>query len=256
LKARLHDIPLAHLIPPPNPIRESLDPDGIAELADSLRTLGQLQPILVARQGEKWRIIAGHRRYLAALRTDLKSLKAIETDGRDGNEILIMVAENCARQDLTPWEEAQVIHTLVVENGRDLDQVARAFGKSRAWTEKRLEIHTWPTDVTRAVHKGLLAIGAATELAHITDQGYREYLLTSAISGGCTTTTARLWRTEWEARGQPTMQTTTDQGEQPTYHPPPAAGLECSSCGTLTRLQDLRTLHVCSQCLAGKETRP
>lgn len=253
MRQKLLSIPLADVDEPAAALRAKIDPDRIRELADSIQKIGQIVPILVFKKGARWEIVSGHRRYLALRLLRLDTVKAIEHDGHQRDRMLAQVAENCARVDLTPTEEADAVHHLVVEEGLDLDVVAKSFGKGRSWAEKRLEIHEWPEDIRKAIAAGDLTLGAATELAAIKDAGYRDYYLTSAISGGCTAATARIWRSEWEARGNPTMAAPAEHTAPQDYHAPPAVGLECSNCGTLTRINDLRTLHICPRCLTPKE---
>lgn len=253
MKPRTLAIPLDRVIPPAKPLRENINPDHIAELSDSLERLGQLVPILVRRQGEQYQILDGHRRFLAARRLEWPTIQGSEYTGGKDQDLLLMVAANTARADLTPWEEAQAVHDLVMVHQHDVDQVARAMGRTRTWVDRRLELYTWPPDVRQPIHDGTLSLAAGAELAQVTEEHHRRWLVGEATKNGCTAITARMWRQEWESRQQPPLGPMAENPHTALHLPPPHTGITCSSCGTLTPLQHIRTLHVCQQCLEPKE---
>lgn len=251
-KPQLLRLLLSDLGEPEQVLRQQIDPDRVAELADSLNNTGQLQPILVRKEGSKYRIIAGHRRYLAARLLGWTHLTALEAQTKDIPDLILSLTENTARENLTPLEEAITVHDLVVKQGQDLDRVAKMFGRSRGWAETRLLIYDLPKELREAIHHGHLPFTVARELAGITDPGYRAHMVEEAIRCGCSFKTAQLWRQEWEARGAPQMQHEPGDGERPQYIPPPAVGMNCSACNKLTSLTSLTTLHVCPECLRPK----
>lgn len=252
-KPRVLNVPLTDLEEPEQVIRQAIDPDRVRELADSMETTGLLQPIMIRKTGDKWKIIAGHRRSLAARMLGWTHIPAIETDPRGIPDIVLALTENTAREQLTPLEEAIVIYDLVVKQTQDLDRVAKMFGHSRAWAEGRLALYDLPKEIRECIHRGTMTFTVGRELAQITDPGYRAYLVEQASNNGCTMKVAQMWRQEWESRGGPTMQSDDGNSERPIYQPPPAAGLECSSCQRLTPLTLLTTMHVCAKCLQPRE---
>jgi ParB family chromosome partitioning protein len=230
-------------------LRGSHDPEKLRELAASLKELGQLQPILLHVTAEGLTIVAGHRRYLAARLLRWETIEAKVLPKLIGDSTLTALAENVHREDLTPVEEGRVLYQLVIDQGQDVDQVAAQFGKSRAWVDGRLELCQYPKDLLDAVHAKTISLGVARELARVTDDGYRGYLLYHAVQGGATTSSARIQVEDW-------IRSHTPAGEAPTATagpPPPyqgqGVGLECAGCTKLYPIGDLRPLHFCPDCL-------
>lgn len=251
-KPRVLSVPLDTLGEPDQVIRQQIDPDRVRELADSMERTGQLQPILVRKEGTKYKIIAGHRRCLAARLLGWTHLTAVEAPAKDIPDLILALTENVARENLTPLEEAIVIYDLVVKQGQDLDRVAKMFGKSRTWAESRLTLYDFPKEIRESIHNDTMSFSVGRELAQVTDPGHRAFLVEQASKNGCTMRVAQMWRQEWQSRGEPTMQYDPTDPERPIYQPPPAAGLACSSCGNLTDLRLLTTLHVCRDCMTPK----
>ncbi len=248
-RARFQNVPLSQIIEPPAPLRGSIDPAKLEELAASLRELGQLQPILLQPTPEGLAIVAGHRRFLAVRLLGWESIEAKILPKALGTWELHALAENVHREDLTPVEEARILYRLIVEEGRDVDAVARQFGKGRAWVDGRLELSQFPPDLLQAVHHKAISLGVARELSRVNDDGYRAYLLHYASENGATIRSIRIQVADWEASRGP-------QGEPLTAGPQPGpvyqgqdVGLGCAGCGRLHPIGDLRPLHYCADCL-------
>lgn len=248
-RARYQTVPLSQIIEPPAPLRGSIDPEKLRELAASLKEHGQLQAVVLVRDGENWRLVAGHRRYLAAKLLGWETLEAkLLPAGRTPWE-LVALAENTQREDLTPVEEARVLYTLVHDQSRDVDETASRFGKSRAWVDARLDLCSYPEDLLDAVHARTISLGVARELSRVTDDGYRGFLLYHAVEGGATVKSIRIQVEDW-------LRSHTPEGVAPTATPGPpppyqgqGVGLECAGCGSLRPIADLRPLHFCPECL-------
>lgn len=250
-KDRFQTVPMSEIIEPPAALRGSINPERLRELAASLREYGQLQPIVLMPDGDRFQIVAGHRRFLAARLLGWETIEAKVLAKTLGTWELHALAENVHREDLTPVEEARVLYRLIVDQGRDVDAVAQQFGKSRPWVDGRLELCTYPPDLLEAVHEKTISLAVARELARVTDDGYRGYLLHHATQGGATAQTARIQVEDWLASHSPT-------GEAPTATPGPpppyqgqGVGIECAGCFKLYPVGDLRPLHYCPDCLQG-----
>ncbi len=248
-RARFQTVPLSQIIEPPAPLRGSHDPEKLAELAASMKELGQLQPILVVSDQAGYRIIAGHRRYLAAMLLGWEKMDVKILAKEPATADLYALAENVHREDLTPVEEARVLYRLIVDDGRDVDAVALQFGKGRAWVDGRLELSQFPADLLQAVHHKAISLGVARELSRVNDNGYRAYLLHYASENGATIKSIQIQVADWEASRGP-------QGEALTAGPQPGpvyqgqdVGLGCAGCGHLHPIGDLRPLHYCTDCL-------
>ncbi len=250
MKPSVQTLHLSKIQEPPAPLRIAIDMEKLRELAGSLKEHGQLQPIIVETTARGWQIIAGHRRYLAA---QLLGWKFIEAKVRESNRIdqsVISLAENIHREPLTPLEEARVAQVLVVDQQLDVDIVARRFGKTRQWVDRRLEMLDWPPDLLEAIHAGDLSLAVAKEFTRVKDEAYRKYLTDNAKNNGASSLTARIWADEWTA----TLATT---GHAPTALASPTppysgqtVGVACAGCDVMLPVAQLTTVYLCRNCVA------
>jgi len=148
-------VALAEIEPDPNQPRTSMG--SLDDLVASIRDKGVLEPLLVRRHptggaGKSYRIIAGERRYHAALAAGLFEVPAIELDVSDQEALEIALIENLQRKDLTPFEEAEGYRTLGERHGYTHEQIAEAVGKSRVVVTESLGLLQMPPRVRDAVH--------------------------------------------------------------------------------------------------------
>lgn len=254
-RARFLTVPMSQILEPPAPLRGAHDPEKLRELAASLKELGQLQPIVLHAGADGLTIVAGHRRFLAARLLAWEKIEAKVFPKLIGDSTLAALAENVHREDLTPLEEARVLCALVLEQGRDVDAVATQFGKSRAWVDSRLELNGYPKDLLEAVHAKTISLGVARELARVTDDGYRAFLLYHAVEGGATVKTIRIQVQDWLSSHTPEGVAPTAAGGPAPVYQGQGVGLECAGCRNLYPIADLRPLHYCPDCLQDHFTK-
>ena len=126
-------LPIERLQPGRYQPRTRMDADALAELADSIRAQGVIQPILVRPAGgDRYEIIAGERRFRAAQRAGLTEIPALVKVVPDQAALALALIENIQRENLNPLEEAQGIARLIDEFGLTHDAAARAVGRSRS----------------------------------------------------------------------------------------------------------------------------
>jgi ParB/RepB/Spo0J family partition protein len=138
----VHQIPLADIRPSPRNPRQRLD--GLDELAESLRTHGLLQPVVVGRRGRGYELIAGHRRLEAARRLGWAEIAAVVRDETDDQAYILTLVENLQREDLQPREEAAALEVLVRERGWSTRQVGEAIKRSHIYVSRRLRVFDDP----------------------------------------------------------------------------------------------------------------
>ena len=151
--------------------RTEFDPEALAELTESIRIHGVLQPILVRPLlAGGYQIVAGERRYRASLQAGLSEIPAIvrELDDRETMEIALI--ENLQRQDLTPVEEALGYSALMNNHGFTQEQIAESVGKSRPAVANALRLLVLPQPVLDMITEGKLSAGHARALASIEDE--------------------------------------------------------------------------------------
>ena len=160
LSIRLQDIDVNRSQP-----RRTFDEEGLRELSESIRSVGVVQPILVARAGARYSIIAGERRFRAARLAGLAEIPALVRDYDATKRLEIALIENLQREGLNPVEEAMGVRALIAECGYTQEQAAGRLGKSRPAIANLLRLLTLPDAVLDMLRDGTLSAGHARALA-------------------------------------------------------------------------------------------
>ena len=158
-------LPISQVEPGLNQPRKRFDPEALAELADSIREHGIIQPLTVRRLSSGYyQIIAGERRWRAAKQAGLDEVPAVIIEADDRKVMEIGLIENLQREDLNPAEEARGYQVLMNEYGMTQDQVAQRMGKSRPAVTNALRLLNLPEDLMALVEEGKLSAGHARAL--------------------------------------------------------------------------------------------
>jgi ParB family chromosome partitioning protein len=143
--------PIGRLIPidqiDPNPDQPRQVMGDLSELISSIADKGILEPILVRPRNGRFQIVAGERRYQAAVQVGLSELPAIVREVDDDEITELALIENLQRKDLTPFEEAEAIHGLATSCGYTHEDLARRLGKSRTSITESLALTAMPEQV-------------------------------------------------------------------------------------------------------------
>lgn len=140
--------------------RQMFEPEALAELAQSIREKGVLQPLLVRPRGENFEIVAGERRWRASQLAGLTEVPALIRDLGDREALEIAIIENLQREDLGPLEEARAYQALL-DQGLNQEGVAQAVGKGRSTISNALRLLTLPGEALRALEAGEISAGHA-----------------------------------------------------------------------------------------------
>ena len=168
----LRTVPTAQLVPGKFQPRRQFDEEAIADLVESVREKGILQPILVRNhqdQAGTFEIIAGERRWRAAQRAQLHEVPVIIRDLSDKDALEIALVENLQRQDLSPLEEADGYRRLVEEFNHTQEELAKAVGKSRSHVANMMRLLQLPDAIKVMVDKNELSAGHARALLTAAD---------------------------------------------------------------------------------------
>ena len=158
-------LPISQVEPGLNQPRKRFDPETLAELADSIRIHGIIQPLTVRRLSTGYyQIIAGERRWRAAKDAGLREVPVVIIEADDKKVMEIGLIENLQREDLNPVEEAQGYQTLMKEYGLTQEQVAQQMGKSRPAITNTLRLLALPEDLLELVAQDQLSAGHARAL--------------------------------------------------------------------------------------------
>ena len=170
-------IPMDMIEPNPFQPRMTFGQDALEELAESIRTLGLIQPITVRRKSDgRYQIISGERRFRACQMAGMDMIPAYIRDTNDQGMLEMAIVENIQREDLDPIEVAMSYQRLIEECSLTQEQMAIRVGKKRASVTNFLRLLKLPAKIQHDLKVGLLSVGHAKVLLGIDDVRLQEYL--------------------------------------------------------------------------------
>lgn len=178
-------LPLAQVEPGLKQPRKRFDEETLADLADSIRTHGIIQPLTVRRLSSGYyQIIAGERRWRAAKLAGLSEVPAVIIEADDRKVMELGLIENLQREDLNPMEEAMGYRTLIEEYGLTQEETAQRVGKSRPAVANALRLIALPDAIRHLVEEGQLSAGHARALLSISSSTLQKKLAQKIIAEG------------------------------------------------------------------------
>ena len=163
---------ISNLVPNKYQPRRIFDESSLVDLTNSIKERGVIQPIIVRKSNddeEKFEIIAGERRWLAAQRAGLHNVPVVITEADDLKSLEFAIVENVQRHDLNPLEEAQGYKRLIDEFSYDQDKVSKFIGKSRSHISNSLRLLSLPDEVIKLIENQKLTAGHAKILVGLTN---------------------------------------------------------------------------------------
>ena len=157
-------VPIEQIVPNPDQPRRAFTQAQLDELAESIRSKGVIQPLIVRPKGAQSDIVAGERRWLASQLAQLHELPVIVRDYSDTEVLEVAIIENIQRADLTAIEEASGYRQLMERFNHTQEKLAEALGKSRSHIANLLRLLTLPDEVQAMVNAGALTAGHARAL--------------------------------------------------------------------------------------------
>ncbi|MFV0452704.1 MAG: ParB/RepB/Spo0J family partition protein [Propioniciclava sp.] len=182
--AAFAEIALSEVAPNPQQPRQVFDEDELAELADSIKTVGLLQPIVVRREGDRYELVMGERRLRASRLAGLASIPAIIRDTADHDLLRDALLENLHRVQLNPLEEAAAYQQMLDDFGCTQEELARRIKRSRPQISNTLRLLRLPAPVQRRVAAGVLSAGHARALIGLGDPVAQERLAQRIVAEG------------------------------------------------------------------------
>jgi ParB family chromosome partitioning protein len=187
VKPQTTEVDIDRLSPNEQQPRIQMDGAKLDELADSIRVNGIIQPIIVRRAGDAYRIIAGERRWRAAQKAGLLKVPVVIRDVADtATDKLLELAlvENIQRENLNPVDEALAYQRLADDHGMTQDQIAAAVGKDRSSVANFLRLLKLPDEVRNDLAGGALSTGHARALLGLSDAAAQRHASREVISRG------------------------------------------------------------------------
>ncbi len=178
-------LPIAQVEPGLKQPRKRFDEETLADLAESIRLHGILQPLTVRRLASGYyQIIAGERRWRAAKQAGLREVPAIIVEADDRKVMELGLIENLQREDLNPMEEAMGYQALIEEYGLTQEEAARRVGKSRPAVANALRLMALPDAIRALVEEGKLSAGHARALLSVPDSTSQKKLAQKVVAEG------------------------------------------------------------------------
>jgi ParB family chromosome partitioning protein len=163
--------------------RTHFDEGSLEGLADSIRTHGVVQPLLVRRQGERYELIAGERRWRAARLAGLAKVPIVVKDVPDRDLLEIALIENIQRENLNPIEEAQAYQRLIENVGLTQEALAARVGRDRSYITNYLRLLRLPDDLQKLVVEGRLSTGHARTILGLAHADLQRKIARQVIDG-------------------------------------------------------------------------
>lgn len=209
----MREIEVTKIIPNPTQPRTAFDEESLNELADSIRTLGVIQPITVKRNtDDEFVIIRGERRWRASKLAGLNSIPAYIREVDDANLHAMALVENIQRQDLNAIEIALGLQRLIDECGLTQDSLAEKVGKKRSTVANYMRLLKLPVEVQLALKEGIISMGHAKAIAGV-DESRQLWLLKRCVKKALSVRqTEELARAIMES---PKAKPETEEGEYP-----------------------------------------
>lgn len=177
-------LPISQVEPGLNQPRKRFDQESLADLADSIRIHGIIQPLTVRRLASGYyQIIAGERRWRAAKAAGLTEVPAVIIEADDRKVMELGLIENLQREDLNPAEEARGYQVLMEDYGLTQEQVAQRMGKSRPAITNTLRLLALPEDLLKLVEEGQLSAGHARALLAVPSPALQREAAKKVIAG-------------------------------------------------------------------------
>jgi ParB family transcriptional regulator, chromosome partitioning protein len=229
------DIAVALLDPPDVLARPINDEYLLTDLIPSLRSLGQIDPVIVTPNGVRYKIVDGMHRYTAARELQWAKLRAqVFTDEHVAVEAIQL--HTCqVHKEMTAWEEHVFYKHLCERLGMEFLQVCEFTRKSEDYVSVRLNIANLTLETQRALQNDRINLGVVRELMRIDDPLWERYFLDQCLINGCGAKVLHGWITKWKLEKMPLTQSQIDQAKMPPPAPPEVFETLCSLCAQPSR---------------------
>ncbi len=246
---RVKEIPLDQILDPEVPVRTVASEEAMDDLISSIREFGLLEPLLVVKEGENYRLVAGHRRLIAvrALGWEKVPSNVLNVDSQTG--ALISLEENIKREEVNPYEEALYFLHLIKTFDMTQTAIAEKFGYSKQQVHNRMELLKLDPTTIQFVQEKELDMTKAIELGRIGDVEVRAKVRSEVMGLNLNALATRTLVDQVISLG-PEI---TAGGEVSIEHIPideaPIGYYKCLFCGAPGRDIVLRSILVCNHCL-------
>lgn len=194
----IRNIPLHLVDEPENAMRSDVWDEQLDDLAGSIKQFGLLQPVTLRQKGERYEVIAGHRRLAAHRKLGLPTIASIVREVDETTTDAMKVHENLYRADVNPVDQAVFLGEYQARSSLTDEQLAEQLNRSVSWVRSRLEILGYPEYLIDFVHSGKLAMATASILNQISNPAIKENYCRTAAIQGLSASRAKYWLAQAE----------------------------------------------------------
>lgn len=250
---KIYQIPIDSIDDPKSPIRSRASDTALHQLADSIRDVGLIQPILVKPKNGRYEVVAGHRRLVACKLLGRLTVPCILRDVDDISADAIKLHENLCREGVNIVDQAIMIKRVMTSKNLTIPDMAKGLRRSETFIKDRLALLLWDPKVIDAVGLDKISFSAARWFAKITDPVTRLHYLDVGIRQGVSPRLARDWFRSWEQRRLPTPpppeeRIKSDDKEKIEYYNDP-----CQICRKPIEMGTEKVIFVHPKCLEAIE---
>lgn len=243
-------IPLDLVDDPERPMRTDLTPETVADLVMSIKQMGIIEPLIVFPKGDRYEIIAGHRRRYAAELADLAEVPCHVHLVSPEQIEMMKIHENMYRADVRPSDEMMHFKYILTRLKISPTKLAQLIGKSDGYVSERLAIANYEPELREALDNNKINFSVAKELSKIGDRNKTIEYLRYAIQNGLTQAGAKQWVSDYKISLETPKKVavtaydpTTQTFLQKIYYP-------CIRCNSKHEIQDVVPVYICNPCLA------
>ena len=191
------------ILDPADAMRSELDRDQLFELADNIKVNGLINPITVRPVGDKYEVVAGHRRLSACKIAGLIKIHCVVRVLDDDKTFAVMAAENLERADVDPVDEAIFITKYIERTGMSVAEVAKSLRRSVSYVDTRLAVGEMPDYMQHYLKTGEMKLGVALALVQISEDNIRRVWVDMAVRDGVSVPQAEYWLHGWKVSQLP-----------------------------------------------------
>ena len=234
---------------PQNPMRKEMGEEGLRDLANSIKTVGLIQPITVRKAGDRYEVISGHRRLRAHRLLERNFIDCIVVEADEIKGDAMKVHENLFREDVNPVDQAVFLSKYAESNNLTKAQIAVELNRSENWVRSRLDILEYPDYLIEYIREGKLSLAAAKHLFTIQDVNLRRDYCRIAALQGLNANRALFWAKQSENQmlpSNPAEAPEMPEGEIPEDH---VFLARCELCGAQDNMMKFDSVFVHPECL-------
>ena len=233
---------------PAVPVRTRTDDRGLADLGESIRTNGLIQPVILKKRGDRYEVVAGHRRLQAHRLIRKTHIEAIIKDYTDEEAESAKVHENLFREDVNPVDQAMFLARYVERTKADLKSLSRMLNRTEEWVSSRLEILQYPDYLIQEVRDGRISLGVAKLLGQIENEKVSKEYVRFATLQGINIRTAKRWKDQAARGALPDNPADVEEGEDIMEKPAELLRTKCIICSKRDPVAVMETDFVHPRC--------